>query len=407
MPLNIFKAFKVLFFIQATLINKSTASKELSIKDSPDASDLMHNPYALMAQPGFCALESADHFLMEKCWAVADPHPQSGNLEILRKKLATASELISIPETSQALSIAVAKVTIRINQAWHLKIMSTPSSSQLLIALEKEIAQIRALLSQAIHPKLLLDILLDSDFSIELIAPDAGVSYYSPITRTVYIRSSTHESNKQKLAILCNELHHVAVHFANLRRQGLFPPMKVLASMQIVSPFLHDSSQKADYTWQVDLKSYHAHKAALEAGFERIKNFKNLLDQFSLFNPNIFLDELGKKTLNKYLDAVRNYRPMFYKEYSSLEQNDGTTLDHNSKSNNIRERATAFIMDMEKYKKLIYRGSYRNLPLSEKELELSSFLQEVDPNILQVFFPEWCDYFSQYHQVENYCLISK
>lgn len=64
--------------------------------------------------------------------------------------------------------------------------MSTSSSPQLLISLEREIAQIRALLSLAIHPKLLLDILLDPDFYIELIAPDnAGAKcYYLPIMRT-------------------------------------------------------------------------------------------------------------------------------------------------------------------------------------------------------------------------------
>lgn len=101
-----------------------------------------------------------------------------------------------------------------------------------------------------------------------------------------------------------------------------------------------------------------------------------MLDQSSLFNPNTFVDKSGKESLNKYLDAVKSYK-----------QTEGIILDHDSKHTNIKEIATAFIMDIEKYKKLTDKG-YRYLPLSEKELELSSFLQEIDPSILQVFFPE-------------------
>ncbi len=414
MPLNVFKVLKALFILHASLINKMNVYKGSSVKDSQEESDLIeHNQYKLMTPPGFCTLKPTDNLLMEKCWIADDPDQEGGSLEAFsssdskEEKPATAPKPILVLEQSQTISEAIGKATISINQDWYREIISTPSSSLLLTSLEREIRQIRALLSEAIHPKLLLDILHDPDFSIKLIARDGSGTqgYYSPIERTVYIRTNGRTSDEQALDTLRNELHHVAVHFSNLRRQGLFPPIKVLASMQIVSPFLRDASQMD--TWQVDLESYNAHKAALDAGFERVKNFKNLLNQSSLLNPNTFADKLAKENLNKYLDAVKSYRLKNPIEYLSLERMNEETLSDHSKSGNIKEKATAFIMQMERYKRQIYMGAYRYFPLSEKELELSSYLQEIDPNILQVFFPEWCDYFSQYHQVENYCLISK
>ncbi|HVV69766.1 MAG TPA: hypothetical protein VHE99_12180 [Gammaproteobacteria bacterium] len=414
MPLNAFKVLKVLFILHASLINKISVYKESSAKDSGEESDLMQlNQFGLAPPPDFCAPKPTDNLLMEKCWTEDNPGEASGSLETFsssdskEKKPEAAPEPILVLAQSQALSEAIEKTKISINPDWYRKIISTPSNSILLISLEREIRQIRTLLSEAIHPKLLLDILHDPDFSIKLIAEDERGSqgYYSPIERTVYIRTHGRTSDEQLLATLRNELHHVAVHFTNLRRQGLFLPSKVLASMEIVRPFFQDSSQAE--TWEGDLTAYNAHKEALDAGFERIKHFKDLLSQSSLLNPNTFIDKLAKENLNTYLDAMKNYRLKSSIECLSLERINEEVLNDYSKSGNLKERAAEFIRQIEGYKIQIYKGAYRHLPLSEKELELSSYLQEIEPDILKVFFPEWCDYFSKYHKVEDYCLIDK
>lgn len=414
MPLNVFKVLKVFLIFHASLVNKMGVYKGTSIKDLREESDLVQdNQSELMPAPDFCTLKSTDNFLMEKCWNEDYPDQESGSLQafsssdVKEKKHVTAPEPTWVLVQSQALSEAIEKVKISVNSDWHRKITATPSSANLLIVLEKEIKQIRALLSEAIHPKLLLDILYDPDFSIKLIAKDdrGSQGYYSPIERTVYIRTHGRTSDEQILATLRNELHHAAVHLTNSRRQSLSLSSDVSASMQVVSPFLKDSSPVE--TWEIDLISYHEHKAALDAGFERVKHFKDLLSQSSLLNSNAFMDKSAKKNLNKYLEAMKNFRLKSPIAYLSLERMNEEVLSDYSKSGNLSARAAAFIRQIEGYKVQIYKGAYRHLPLPEKELELSSYLQEIEPDILKVFFPEWCNYFSKYHQVEDYCMNSK
>ncbi len=71
------------------------------------------------------------------------------------------------------------------------------------------------------------------------------------------------------------------------------------------------------------------------------------------------------------------------------------------KSSAPRDRLKAFITDVKKFQKNM--KGYVLHDQDSKDAEFSSFLQEVDPTLLKKFFPEWCGYFSNYHDVDEFC----
>ncbi|CAN5304823.1 hypothetical protein BH10PSE19_BH10PSE19_10490 [soil metagenome] len=338
----------------------------------------------------------------------------------------------------------IARARIGINSAWREELAAGPSGRRWISLIEGEVSKIKTLLPQTIHPKLLLKILEDPTFSIELVAYNdanltgggksvGAMARYLPISNKLLIGSDTDMSDKEKLSVLRNEMNHVAIRYTNYGKQS--SPEKNLPApheaIKILRPAIKDG-------WKTDPVLAKQHGETLKAGFDRIKTFKNLLKQSKHFKHGSLADKRAKDELNKWLKVVKNYTPLIYAEemptsaYRELEkifkkEHGKTIIPHPTaqgyfisketapggvilrysflKSGEIKDRAAAFIMDVEKYERSTgTQGGYSHYSDREDlDLELSSFIQEVDPNILEHFFPEWCSYFSDYHEVEGYC----
>lgn len=339
---------------------------------------------------------------------------------------------------------AIQHTRIHIKPSLRQETAAKPSGSEWISLMEEEITMIKKLLPETVHPELLLKVLNDPTFSIELVAyndphltgggeSNGAMARYLPLSNKLLIGSDTDMTEKEKLSVLRNEMHHVAVRYTNYLKQS--SPQKNLPtpreSIKVLRPMIKDG-------WKKDHKLAEEHREALTGGFNRITHFKNLLNQSKRFQHGSLTDKTAKNKLNEYLTAVKNYQPMTHVEvwpvsiYRELkkafkEENgkwvipikelprylvgvrinrDEAIVRYNFlKSEDIKDKAKAFIHDAEAFKESMGpKGGYSHYSAAEDlGLELSSFIQEIDPGILKSFFPEWCNYFSRYHQVNDYC----
>ena len=63
----------------------------------------------------------------------------------------------------------------------------------------------------------------------------------------------------------------------------------------------------------------------------------------------------------------------------------------------------AFIDDMRRIEELYKSGTYSKKTPHQQLMEYASHLDELAPEIKALLAPAWCEYFSEYHKVEDYC----
>ena len=327
---------------------------------------------------------------------------------------------------------ALALVQIDIKPALREELSVRPSGKEWLSQVENMVFKIRTVLPQTMQPTLLLKILKDPTFSVELVAyNDPGLTrggkamganaHYLPISNKILIVIDADKSDREILTLLRNEMHHVAIRYTNFAKQSVakknLPERE--KSIKILCPAIKDG-------WETNPMMAALHRKALKAGFDRIQTLKTLLLQSKKLKHGSLADEAAKAELNKWLSVVKNYIPVIYviemsiMEYNEFEKKlsglavqanfiskittpDGVTLRYSYlKSEKAKDKAAAFIKDFENHIEST-NGYSSDLEREDLELELSSFMQEFDPNILENFFPEWCSYFSSYHSIEDYC----
>lgn len=98
-------------------------------------------------------------------------------------------------------------------------------------------------------------------------------------------------------------------------------------------------------------------------------------------------------------------KPAYFRE---LYESDDETIVSNyyfNRDNSWLEKAKAFFADIQVWQEAIKSGPYKEDTPEKKAAELSSYLRELPPALLRFIFLKWCQYFDDYHQLDDgtYC----
>lgn len=77
-----------------------------------------------------------------------------------------------------------------------------------------------------------------------------------------------------------------------------------------------------------------------------------------------------------------------------------------ARNDSQQERVRSFIAEyFERNWRFSATGGYNEFRVSRDETnaEISSDIAELQPEILTEIYQEWCDYFTKYHEVDDYC----
>lgn len=306
---------------------------------------------------------------------------------------------------------------------------------------DKQAHMLRKLLPEVINQNALQEVLKEPNFSIELV-PQNDVTLtangqaeaearFLAITNKILIVADTDMHEEQALRTLRNEFHHAVVRSTNFQKKLGAGELAITRknSFLAITPFV-----TAD--WEIDHALEKDHQLALDKGFARLAEFEKMLKM----NERHLAFFENKSTLDNYIKVAALYNPTLHhldlsleefeffsklfkelpgKKYS-VEMNDGRIIyiqsikayaDHVAinynflKSEAALDKAHALLVDLKDIIGGMADPVYDSYNQQDKALELSSFIQEIEPKVLEVFFPEWCEYFSRYHHVENYCQL--
>lgn len=297
--------------------------------------------------------------------------------------------------------------------------------------IDKQIEQIRNLLPKSFNAARLNNILKQNIVEIEIVPQNdprlVGQQKTAPQSRFIPSMDLANERHKILIVqdsdfsgpeiekILSHSLHNLSTLTATLKRLG--NPERLLTSRYMLLPFLSKN-------WEVDKDLRQKHTDCLAAALKEI-------EKFSKQHPD--------KMSTRYKKALESYQPFEFHQYiptSSLEalMQVGESLNKKIKikiddvslyihdmntygsetsihytyaaSNSIADKATAFLQEIKSFYQQVYHGPYKAVCTEEEQdMEFSSFIEEFPPSIKEVFFKEWCDYFSQYTQQEDYCSL--
>jgi hypothetical protein len=309
----------------------------------------------------------------------------------------------------------------------------------LLADYNEEITLVRSLLPEVLPRELLIPVLQDASFSIMITSQTAppGVTgspdaLYQPASNTLRIIGDTDINKKQMRSILKNEFEHVATRLRNVElNNGKLLPRD--ASLPMIWPTMSPGSYESDAT---KLKEF---KDSIEKGFARTAEVgslittsfnmlcepqKRLLEAFKQalqrFEPEVLRQELpktggskrlveklakklreknvaalpgGKGELSLYVREIYTYSGSYVLKY---------TLN---KDNHWRSKAQAFFSAISSWNDNVAKGQYKIFGLEHGVAELSSFLHELPGELTALLFPEWCQYFDDYHELDDgaYC----
>lgn len=341
-------------------------------------------------------------------------------------------------DSKQSLRSLIAQADIKLQPAFREELTRNNQAS-VIRKYDKQADTIRSVLPQAINHKVLKGILKEENFGIELVpqndiqlthnGQEFPTAKYLPIRNRVLVVADTDMTELEIIKTLRNELHHASVRNTNFKMPNN-DQNKLQNGLVAIRPFLKTS-------WQTDDKLFSEHQFSTQSGFARVNRFKYLLRAQNKSSSR-FTDEQSKSELNNYLKAITNYRPQIHhvefpphlekviknkikklqsgKSYfetgneilyiEAMHSYSNTLVIKYShcKAATPRDLAEAFFKDVEGYQDF-KDTPYQKYTDYDKALELSSFIQEIEPTVLQTFFHEWCEYFSNYHNVKNYCSL--
>lgn len=316
-------------------------------------------------------------------------------------------------------------------------------------SVEHQIELVKKILSsrRIIHSHLMKKIIADSSFSIQITHPaslEGATARYDGETNTLYLAWQVEPDEENILNALRNDFHTVGIRTTNVER--LEPKPTKLDDELISNPFLNEKGEMIE-------KKAEALNKAISQGDKRINHFKQLLNKFE---KKIKMSSNEKITLEQYMNDITHYTPIFQeikieisdlpKELRSkntklIDENGNCRYSHSrktdsylprdfyirkispdfnpnmivlggtfAKNNNPEERAKAFFADTIDGRKSRYEGTgfyaKRGLSKNDKNSEISSDIEMLDPLIRKKFYPEWCDYFTEYHglaSTDDYC----
>lgn len=304
----------------------------------------------------------------------------------------------------------------------------------------KQIKQIRSVLSKKAKSVRYQKILQRNEFEIEIVpqndprlmgrqetAPEARFIPSVDLTQEkhkILIIQDTDFSDVEIENTLANELHHLCTLTATLEK--ITDTRQLPSSKSMLLPFLDDS-------WKVDPVLREKHANSIKAAEKNVNEFRQLL----LSNKKSAFFKEGEKRYQHYIQAFSDYQPAEFHQYvprngfetltlvaESINNKLKVTFDdavlyihsfthygsetsiHYSyaASNKIADKANAFLRQFDSMRQQVYQGPYAQVSSEdEQDMEFSSFIDEFPQSIKNIFFSEWCDYFSSYTHERNYC----
>lgn len=316
--------------------------------------------------------------------------------------------------------------------------LKTTGQHEFLHYLEKRIPVIRELLPTLFPPKLLLPILSDPDFSIRLCFSPELKGVYTVEPNVVWLFVMPYWTDAELQSVLENELHHALVRYHNVNSiNGGQLPLTPEEGSRVIEPFLQRSR---GYAPDTDL--INKHNKALKDGFAQLEKLKKIVKKSQgSKKPKLSFDE--KAQLEAFKEIISHYEPQVHQAktnkadisagtlkainkqisangfYSSIvdgqsvyirklyESDDGTIVSNYyfNADNSWQAKAHALFMDIKSWQDATGFGPYKKDRSERKDAELSSYLQQLPQAVLRFIFPEWCQYFDDYHQLDDgaYC----
>lgn len=321
----------------------------------------------------------------------------------------------------------------------HVRSLSQIQRKTFLNSLEKQKKLIRKVLPDILPKELLTKVLSNPSFSILLVSPDSipGVmARYDEVPNTIYIAWDLTPNEQELLFILKNEAHHLAIRYTNWNKLS-------------VKKFPKDTSLMADAylgaDGKKDVRLAEELNTAIKNGDKRIKEFFNLYikweEQGSLslteqkildgyveiaaeHNPIIYKIKLTRSELadrirtgsilkvtgeNQYiLPVIKNPmypNDLFIKTIDSDIQEDVVVLRGTfAESQHLQDIIIAFFADTMGSRSRYQTGHYATLGKDKDYInsEIASDLEMLNTSVRDGFYPEVCQYFNSYHNLENH-----
>lgn len=341
------------------------------------------------------------------------------------------------------LKTKVSKAKVICDPALKYHVEAMPSKSfkeKMYIAIDKQIEIIKSVLSDTIHPKILLKLIEDPTFSIQIshrtIINSNGL--YLPNENRILVALDFLQDKEFIKNNLKNELHSAGIYVTNVAKQKEKRKPLPQDNLLLAGPYVNNK-------WEKDKALAKKLDAAISNSETRIRQFINLFINKQKHSPE----------WEKYLKDIENYQPRVRETrfpdafsellFSNLKPSDDANflnvipqgilypaekpwpiqfdayvidiLDEKlsgeimvrykyAKNNTLEEKIKAFIAEYFEYEWRFSRETtYTKLAANRDaiNLEKSSDIEELSPNIPAIIYAEWCDYFSKYLEVENYC----
>lgn len=308
----------------------------------------------------------------------------------------------------------------------------------------EQIATLKQFFPKTLPLNMLKAIVESPDFSIQvthfLIIKSNGE--HQAASNTIYVPVDPVQDEKVMVQNLRNELFGAACHTRNVKMQKM--PPTTGDSYILAAPYISPE-------WKPDPQQVKRFNAVFEASDARINRF---LDLFIRRHSDQKLTSHEKSQLKQHQSMFKNHHPKvceirvpshakdYFTKHLSIDRASGKPSiqfehmyvqapkppirvtayikDHfydevsehmvyrytYARDNTLFERTSAFVGEhYERQMRFSQRGYYQQDQLSREEIntEISSDIIEKWPHISREIYAEWCDYLSDYFQVNDLC----
>ena len=304
-----------------------------------------------------------------------------------------------------------------------------PDVEALRLNIEEQLSFIRKVLSsnRTISPTIMEKIFNDPSFSIQITSAEAlqgSAAKFISDTNTLYIAWQLQPNEAFILGALQNDLHSASVRYVNQPKlqgkkffdgKGMHQSLPCLDDKGTIDRELSKQLHDAIHVGDMRIRSFMALRQKSRNALSReerqlLKIYELAMQNYTPFFHEITVALVNAPTRNVYSASYLPSDLHIVKRTATFNAAMITLGGHFSKDNTLSEKIKAFFSDtiLGREKRYGRHGVYGRAKLSEEELdsEISSDIEQISPSVREVFYPEWCDYFTQYFSeltTERYC----
>lgn len=316
-------------------------------------------------------------------------------------------------------------------------------------AIDTQIEITKAVLPTVIHPTLLQGIIAEPNFTIEIshriIIQSLGT--YEQRSNKIYAAVDINSDRQFITRTLKNEFHMAAIrmqNFAKSNKRASLPDDPFIlatpyvdeqwAKNPILADKLHHTIETSNNRIKILIALYSKQLSSMTLTAKEQIVYNRFLEILENYQPHIQEYRVPYQFFNEFKQGLKS-TPNGEAKYSiaqslmyrfetkpplNLNAYIFSVIDDNTSDEIIirykyanhdspQEKARSFFAEyFERNWRFSKTGPYTEFELSRDEtnVEISSDIAEMQPEILTAIYGEWCDFFNKYHEVEDYCTYS-